>query len=142
MPGLIVHQGTTDGEPRQQKSPREKILERASPNNQRATRWVWICTAVITLAVAGVWGYGFAAQLSFLNLSNSSEAKLIKNTKEQWNFFFTQQPTTTAGVKEEITAALNHIIASSTPTVINNNTTTGTTTNNVPTIETVSTTTF
>lgn len=126
MPGLIVNQGTTD----RPRTPREKILERTSRNNASAIRWMWICTVAITLAIVGVWFYGFATQISFFSWSSSSEAQLLKNTKDQWNFFFTNQPTSTLGVKAEVSAALNHIIASSTPAtaeIIATSTTTTTT---------------
>ncbi len=140
MPGLIVRQGTIDGESRQQKTAREKILERTSPNNQRAARWVWICTGIITLAIIAVWGYGIMAQLSFFSWSGSSEVKLFKNTKEQWNYFFTQQPADDVSIREEINAALNHIVASSTPAV--EATVDITTTTTTSTIETTTSTSF
>lgn len=114
MPGLIVNQGTIDNDGRRQKSPREKILEHTSPNNASAIRWMWICTFAITLAIIGVWVYGLATQLSFFSWSGSSEAKLIKNTKEQWNYIFIDQPTSTASLKAEVSEALRHITATST----------------------------
>lgn len=106
MPGLVLTQSALDEEDATPLTPREKILSRSKAYSTGNRRFMWTSVGVIVLAIVGLWGYALASQFSFIDWSKSSEARLIANTRRDWETLFDEK----ASIKDTVQVGINTLV--------------------------------
>jgi hypothetical protein len=106
MPGLVLTQSALDEENTTPLTPREKILSRSTAYSASNRRFMWTSVGVIILAIVGLWGYALASQFSFIDWSKSSEARLIANTRRDWETLFDEK----ASIKDTVQVGINTLV--------------------------------
>lgn len=107
-------------------SPREKI---ASTNayNQTARRWLYVGVFSILTAMLGLWGYNTFAQLSFIDWSGTAEAKLISQTRSEFNNLSKDSDLLNGKIKERLEQVKKEATELSATTTVSATITTSTT---------------
>lgn len=85
----------------QPKSPREKILS-TNAYSHSAKRWLYIGVGIILAVMLGLWGYATITELSFFDWGGSREARLFRETKQEFDKIVNENPVLNEKVKERL----------------------------------------
>ncbi|OGH69248.1 MAG: hypothetical protein A3D53_01495 [Candidatus Magasanikbacteria bacterium RIFCSPHIGHO2_02_FULL_45_10] len=103
-------------------TPQEKILKSRAYSAQ-AKRWMYLGVGIVFAAMLGLWGYSTLATLSFFDWGNSREAKLFRETKNEFDALMKENPVLNKKIKERLDTikqeAASSTITTETTTITN-----------------------